>query len=156
MSIAVSAIIAPSRLLRAAVAVFAAAQFAAGLVLARGAIASPWPQAGLAAACLLAGAALALQAARPQKARRIDISGLGEIRVTVQQQGGASTAPLLLLPASTLWPQLLLLLLRGEDGVTVLAVTPDSVAPAAFRALAVALRFIAGRDNKFFKNNKIV
>ena len=67
--------------------------------------------------------------------------------------------PMALQAASTLWPQLLVLRLRRQDGggaPLVLALLPDSVAPGGFRALAVALRFVAERDNKFFRNNKIL
>lgn len=156
MSIAVSAIIAPSRLLRAAVAGCAAVHLGAGLFLLcqrPAGVAAP-AAIGL---CLLAGGACLLAAGGARKTRRIDISGLGEIRLTVQgKRGAAPGPPLALLPASTLWPQLMLLRLRQPGGgVTVLTLLPDSLAAASFRPLAAALRHIAERNKKFLKFNQI-
>ncbi|MES2295441.1 MAG: protein YgfX [Pseudomonadota bacterium] len=149
MSIAVCAVIVPSRALRAALYAFAVAHVAAGALVASAIF--PFSQRSLLlAACLLAGALCARAAARPSKPRRIDISGLGEIRLTVQQdvrlKGADGAPPQRLLPASTLWPDLLLLLLRDPHGNTsVLVILRDSVDPDAFRALAVACRAIAAR-----------
>jgi toxin CptA len=51
------------------------------------------------------------------------------------------------MPGSTLWPGLLLLHLRAEDGVmVVLPVLPDSVSAGLFRPLSVACRTIAARS----------
>ncbi len=161
MSIAVTAVIEPSRLLRRALAVHAlACGSAAGLLLSGRAGVFHHPQ-WLAAACLL-GAMLAWRAAaRPLTARRIDISGLGDIHLTVKHCNGvppAQARAVQLMPGSTVWPSLLLLLLRGEDKgpVTVLMILPGCVAPDEFRRLAVSIRAIARRDNKFFGNNKIL
>ncbi len=157
MSIAVSAVILPSRLLRASLAACAAVHLGASLALA----AAPGPPAaaGLPAlACALCALLLARRAGQRPNVRRIDISGLGEIRLTVQQEASA-TGPLALCPGSTLWPRLLLLRLRPREGggrALALALLPDSVAPGAFRALAVAVRHVAERDNKLFGNNKIL
>ena len=112
-------------------------------------------------ACLLAAAAARCAMGTGAMTRGIDISGLGEIRLTVQQSMGSAQARTIrvqLMPGSTLWPRCLLLLLRPEQGgpVRVLPVLPDSIAPDQFRALAVALRAIAGRDNKFVRKNKIL
>lgn len=158
MSIAVTAAVKPSRLLRAALAACAAMHAGAAVALAAGAAGAPARPGLLAGACLLCAVLLLRQALRRPKVRRIDISGLGEIRLTVQQEAGGEPSPLVLQAASTLWPQLLLLLLRrqGGGGLVVLLVLPDSVAPGAFRALAVALRIVAERDNKFLRNNKIL
>ena len=160
MPIAVSCVVTPSRLLRAALLLYALLQLGAGLAAACALPAAPgWP---LAACCAVAGGA-ALRAwarGRGKTTRRLDISGVGELRLTVQLDLCAAPArgvPVRLAPGSTLWPQLLLLRLRAEDGaLTVLAVLPDSVGPGQFRALAVALRAIAGRDNSFFGKNKIL
>lgn len=142
MSIAVSAVIVPSRLLRCAQALFGAANLGAAVTLGRAA-----PVA--AAACLLAGAALLLLGARVPKVRRIDISGLGQLRLTVQQGIGASAARVELaelLRGSTVWPGLMLLRLRRADGrVGALALLPDSVESGQFRCLSVAIRNIAAR-----------
>ena len=95
--------------------------------------------------------------------RRIDISGVGEMRVTVQQKlsrAGMQTMACKLLPGSAVWPGLLMLLVRGEDGtVAVVAILADSVSAAEFRAIAVAIRAIGGQeapDQVFFGPHKIL
>lgn len=109
----------------------------------------------LALACLGAALACLRAALAPPNTRRIDISGLGELRLTVQGYQGPAAGPdgpLALLPGSTLWPQLLLLRLQGADGgATALAVLPDSVAAGAYRPLAVALRHVAGHNKNFIQ-----
>jgi hypothetical protein len=134
MSIAVSAFVRPSRTARRLLLAWSLAQFAAAAAVA------PLPlrmQAGPWLAAVLAGAGLVLawRAARSPKTHRIDISGTGELRVTVQQDvcspnavrragrtgagGGGSAAdgagPLVLLPGSVLWPGLMLLNLTEID-----------------------------------------
>jgi hypothetical protein len=140
-SIAVSATVWPSPCVRWALSLFALCALAAATSVAfqwGGYFALRWP---LFLSCLLA-AALAWRArAGASKAHQIDISGLGQIRLTVQHSGGAAVD---LLPASTLWPWLLVLLLRDAGGVvTVVLVGFGSVAPATMRALAVACRTVA-------------
>ena len=160
MSIALSAVIHPSRLVRVAQLAFGAACAGAAAMLG-------WQGARFHLAPLLAsacGAAALLawrSAATAPKARQIDISGLGEIRVSVQQNlaGAASHgAGVTLLAGSTIWPSLLLLLLReARPGPTMaLLILPDSMPDGQFRKLAVSVRSIAGRDNKFSKNNEIL
>jgi toxin CptA len=149
MSIAVSAVIVPSRLLRCAGAGFAAATLGAAVALGTGLAQPFWLPAAGAAACLLAGAALLAALLRGPKVRRIDISGLGQIRLTVQQGIGAIDARVELaelLRGSTVWPGLMLLRLRHPDGrVGALALLPDSVESGQFRRLSVAIRNIAAR-----------
>ena len=159
MSIAVSAVVQSSRLLRCALSVLAMASAGAAMALVFG---SPGRFHGvwlLAAACLFAAAAAGRGAAGAATMRRIDISGLGEIRLTVQQSMGEAAPRELvqLLPGSTVWPNLLLLLLRdaGHGGVTVLPILPDSVSREQFRKIAVSIRAIARRDNKFLEKNRI-
>jgi toxin CptA len=147
MSIAVSAVILPSRLLRRALCCHGAANLAVAAALGAGLARPFWLPLLGAAACALAGV-LILSALGPgRKVRGIDISGLGQLRLTVQQDIGAravQTAPLRLLPGSTLWPGLLLLRLRGPDGVSWrLVLLPDSVAAGQFRRISVAIRDIA-------------
>jgi toxin CptA len=158
MSIAVSAVIKPSRLLRAALAAYAVVNLGAGLAAACAPPSAFSCPRSIAAGCLLAVAAAVLALARGRNMRRLDISGLGELRLTVQLDLPTRDGALLqLAPGSTIWPHLLLLRLRAEDGAsTVLAILPDSVAAGNFRALAVALRTIAGRDNTFFGKIKIL
>lgn len=161
MSIAVSAVIKPSRILRVALAAYAVASAGAAMVLAglqSGRFHLPYP---IAALCLLA-ALVAWRAARAAiTTREIDISGLGEIRQTVQhsmETAGLEYQALRLLPGSTVWPSLLLLLLRDDESgvVTVMPILPDSVSQEQFRRIGVSIRAIAGRDNKFFRKHKIL
>ena len=152
MSIALSAVIKPSRLLRAALAAYGATCAGAAVALAQPArVHAP---ALLALACAACALLAWLVAANRGNARQIDISGLGEIRLSVQQSLGAATAmseALRLLPGSTVWPSLLILLLRDATGgaVAVVTILPDSVATGQFRKIAVSIRSIARRDNKF-------
>ena len=94
-------------------------------------------------------------------AHRLDISGLGQLRLTVQQEmrpAGAVGAPhvagssgptsegiaVTLLPGATVWPGCILLRLRTAAGKTVtLVVLPDSLTPGDFRALSVAVCALA-------------
>lgn len=160
MSIAVSATVAPSRRLRALLAMFGLAQLGAavavGLIL-RDAFAL----ASLAALLFLLAAAFLLYSCKSAtKTRRIDISGLGQVRLTVKQgkrTSEAASVPVSLVPGSTVWPQLMLLVLRTDSGaLTVLPVLRDSVTPDQFRALAVAIRAAGGRNDPFDGAHKIV
>jgi toxin CptA len=157
MSIALSAIVRPSRLLRMGLLAYGAGHLAMALALAGGwcqPMAARWPAA---CACLLAGALAGWKACQIGTVHRIDISGIGELRVTVQRKTAQASVLMRLEAGSTLWPRLLCLRLAGPDGRRcTLLIAPDSVAPDALRALAVALRSIAGRDNIFFEKNKIV
>ncbi|MEO7497143.1 MAG: flagellar hook-length control protein [Massilia sp.] len=159
MSIAVSAVIQPSRRVGRFCRAFACANLVAGLSLAAGwagAFRHPY---WLAAACLLGAAVLLAPGLAGPEMRRIDISGLGQIRLTVQQDMGLSSAPGVLvdlLPGSTLWPGMLVLRLGAGSAVSVLLVLPDSISDEQFRGVAVAVSDISVRKNKFSKNNKIL
>lgn len=148
MSIAVSAVIAPSRRLRWLLAAFSAALCAAAVAVGwllpgRFAFGAAVACAPLFAALLLGYSCTVLPAAAT--ARRIDISGVGQLRVTVQQDMSENGAAVLLLPGATVWPCCMLLRLRFEDGaVRPLLLLPDSVGPGQYRALAVAVRAVAG------------
>lgn len=132
MSIAVSVIVRPSRGLRIA---------HAGLCCCVMASAAACPGVLAPLVCLLAGALAWLGGGLPAIARQLDISGVGQVRLAVYQDHGSA---LRLLGGSTLWPRLLLLRLGDEAGaLQVLAVLPDSVAPAQWRALALACRAAA-------------
>lgn len=163
MSIAVSAVVKPSRLLRGVLATYAVANLAVGLAVlsaAPGAFRAP----RLVAACCLTAAAGALAGlCSAGKKRRIDISGVGEMHVTVQQklaETGLRNMPCKLLPGSAVWPCLLMLRVLGDDGkAAVVAVFADSVSAEEFRALAVAIRAIGGQeapDQVFFGPHKIL
>lgn len=158
MSIAVSAVIIPSRLLRRALLCYGLANLGAGVALGAGWARPFWLPWACAGCCLLAGVLVLRSLAHGPKVSRIDISGLGQLRLTVQQGIGSSDAPadlVQLLPGSTVWPGLLLLRLRGEDGVLVaLALLPDSVESGQFRRLSVAIRDIASRTTQYLETNK--
>lgn len=161
MSIAVSAFVRPSRTARRLLAGWGLAQCAAALAIGW---AAPGRYAGsIPIALLLALAGLVLGGAalwRP-KTHRIDISGTGELRVTVQQDvgmarpgrqalgadvAGSDAPPLALLPGSVLWPGLMVLRLGGTGGApSMLPIWRDSVDGDAWRALAVALAVIGRR-----------
>ncbi|HEX9173120.1 MAG TPA: flagellar hook-length control protein [Telluria sp.] len=160
MSIAVSAVVKPSRRLRALVLTYGFANLAAalvvGLLLPERFVLGP-----VTAFCFLAaGAVLLSSAVRATKMRQIDISGLGQVRLTVQQDmacNDADAVAVALLAGSTIWPRLLLLRLGHPDGtVTVLPVLRDSVASSVFRPLSVALGAIGGRSQPIFGTDKIL
>lgn len=148
MSIAVSAVIVPSSRLRWLLAGLCTALCAAALAMAllfpmqfawRGAAALAPLCAGLALgwSCLVYPAAAT--------ARRIDISGVGRIRLTVQQGMESAATTMTLLPGATAWPGCLLLRLRDGDGaIRPLLLLPDSVSAGEYRALTVAVRALAG------------
>ena len=180
MSLAVSAVIAPSRRLRCLLAAFCAslcaAALAVGLLLPErfafgGAVAcapllaalslarlffpalagSPGRRWGLGGARHLTHSTALLHSIAT--VRRIDISGVGQLRLTVQQElgkGGPAAgipgpgSPMTLLPGATVWPCCILLRLRADDGVTwPLVLLPDAVGAGQYRALAVAVRALA-------------
>lgn len=119
MSIAVTVVIAPSRCLRILLAGFGASLLAAACAVG---IATPSAFAAaalVAAALLFAGVCVLHAALRPAMVHRIDISGPGQIRLTVQQgvrQDKGTALPARLLPGSTLWPRVLLLRLATSAG----------------------------------------
>ena len=175
MSIALSAFVRPSRTARRLLAFWALAQCAAALAIACAAPARYAGAAWIAALLGCAGLLLGCAALRRPKTHRIDISGTGELRVTVQQNAGvpgpvhqppdgnvagSDAAPLVLLPGSVLWPGLMVLRL-GASGAPPAApfwlpVWRDSLESDAWRALAVALAVIGrpGRAEGGFDNNR--
>ena len=148
MSIAVSAVIVPSRRLRWLLAACSASLFAAAFAV--GALLPARFAWGGAVACFPLFAAFAtawscLVYPAAATARRIDISGVGQIRLTVQEGMENLATTMTLLPGATVWPGCMLLRLRGETGrVRPLLLLPDSVPRGAYRALAVAVRALAG------------
>lgn len=163
MSIAVSVIVRPSRVHRLLCLAWGLAQAGAagavGFAMPASFPGAPW------LALLLTCTAVGMMhsAVRRPKTHRIDISGTGDLRVTVQQDvGGAGSAaavseadvPAVLLPGAVLWPMLAVLRYAPRDatadrgaGATarVLPVWRDSVDPDAWRGLAVALAVIGRR-----------
>ncbi|WP_317202308.1 hypothetical protein [Janthinobacterium sp.] len=149
MSIALSVRVRPAVRLRFASAALSLCAIAAGLALAlaRGGDFLGAPVGACASG--LGGLACLLRPVQDGMRRRLDISAVGQIRLTVYQhmgEGAAATRSASLMPGSTLWPGFLLLRLRLEDGaVLVLALWRGNVGGAAFRSLAVACRAIAAR-----------
>jgi hypothetical protein len=145
MSLAVSARVAPSRRLRAALLLFALAQlcaaFAIGIVLPERFVGAPC----CAAFFLLAALCLVHRWAGATKTHRIDVSGTGTLRLTVQQEVGAAQlasvgSVVTLLPGTLIWPSMLLLHLLDEAGCRrVVPVLRDSLAPTEYRSLRVAI-----------------
>ena len=152
MSIAVSALVRPSRALRILTLLAGLAQLAAGCALALGAPAGYRGAPLFALAPALAGTMLLACAVRRPKPHRIDISGTGELRVTVQQGVGApgpgAAQAAVLLPGSAVWPVLMVLrcgLPAGPQGrarTLVVHVWRDGVDAGSWRALAVALAVV--------------
>lgn len=164
MSIAVSAFVRPSRTARRLLAAWSLAQCAAAWAVGCGAPARFAGAALIAALLAAAGLLLGGRALRHPKMHRIDISGTGELRVTVQQDvrlprpdrqarhAGSDGPPLVLLPGSARWPGLMVLRLGGAAPTPPVApfclpIWRDSVDDEAWRALAVALAVI-GRPGR--------
>ncbi|HYD97644.1 MAG TPA: flagellar hook-length control protein [Noviherbaspirillum sp.] len=163
MSIAVSAVVQPSRFLRVATAVMALASAATGIAIGIGGIGAGLPAP---ARTLLAAVVVFLSffgfyhGVRHRKPIHIDISGTGQIRIAKP----ASNAPCMelnrphvwgmgevvrLTDCSTIWPSMLLLHLKADSGeVTIVPVMRDSVPPDGFRALSVACRWISQRKDE--------
>lgn len=157
MSIAVSAFVRPSFCLSFVPLVFAALLFAAGPLL-LGAGGGRYGAAGFVAAISVCAGLYLLRASllswrQNRNGWRIDISGVGQIRLTVYQTRRSAAAlaeDVTLMAGSTLWPRLLLLRLRQADGVVHgLLIWPGNVAGPAFRPLSLACRAIAARNGGF-------
>ena len=159
MSIALSAQIVPSRLFQLAYCLMAAVLFITSIVLLRTAGINHFlfsVNALLGAVCAIASFALVAAAFRRQTALRIDVTGLGQIRlVETLPDAAAGSVPwseavgevVQLCQGSTLWPSLMVLRLQAVSGrVTTLILLPDSLSDDAFRALSVACRWIASRQ----------
>ncbi|SFV08650.1 hypothetical protein [Pseudoduganella namucuonensis] len=154
MTIEVTAIVRPSPCLRRLRTAFAMALLAAAawLALTGAPLAGPRliaaalpPVMALAA---LAGLCPPILYGAHAKAHRIDISRVGQLRLAVylHAEGGAGER-VTLLGGALLWPWLLVLPLRRDDGgAALLVVLPDSVAPGEFRPLALACRACAEKN----------
>lgn len=162
--------------MRAALFAFALAKLTAAAALAGGLVPGVRAPLLVGACCLAAGAACLCLLRRNTTTHQIDVSGLGQIRLTVQQnigarqappaaaygneggdEGGAAGSTVRIMPGTSLWPSALLLLLGDEAGrVTALVVFPSSLAPGQFRALAVAIRAVGGQKNVLFGTKKIL
>jgi toxin CptA len=162
MSLAVSAVIKPSKCLIGAALGMCIGVISIGILIGLGHFGELfWPyKVGLSVLCnffALFGVYCVLQAI---KTRHIDISDIGQIRlVEYSALVSSNSEPMTpyksevgnivnLTPNSTLWPHMLLLRLRQEDGlVTTVPVLPDSIDKEGFRRLSVACRWIAAHNN---------
>lgn len=163
MSIAVSALVKPSRLLHTAVSVMCfGIVFAAGMIgFAKVGELPVYPRLLIAAGCLFSAVFGFYWSIRGKKSFHIDISGIGQIRLTEYSGVGLSAwrperlrekdsgELFRLMPDSTIWPYLLLLRLQHESRcMIVVPILHDCVAPDNFRALSVACRWIAAQNNR--------
>lgn len=150
MSIAVSALVKPSRAVRGVLGAGGLALLAAALAVGWGAperfVLAPVQALALA----VSGALLLASAMHTANMHRIDISGIGALRVTVKQdvdaaadaqsEGSAPAAAQRLLPGSVVWPVLIVLRYAAPGArAATLLIGKDSVDAATWRALAVAL-----------------
>ncbi|MGH8853187.1 MAG: hypothetical protein ACREWI_02800 [Telluria sp.] len=160
MSIALTAVLAPSRCLRGLLAGFSAALCAGALAVGLAAPKSFAAGPLVAAALLCAALCVAHAAWSCATVHRIDISGSGQLRLTVQQgvrSDARAALPVAILPGSTLWPRLLVLRFGVAGGACrSVAVLPDSVAPEVFRALVVAFGAGAGQGGVSSPGHKIL
>lgn len=147
MSIAVSTVVQPSRMLfvmtagMVTVVLYSGAALGFALV---GELPLFWRGVVMLVCLLLVGRAV--YRARCRQPRAIHVSGSGQIRLSVN---GAQTEPVKMLPTSTLWPILLILHLQNANLHTeTVVVLPDSVRPEEFKALLVACRWLAMRQSE--------
>ena len=152
MSISVSVNVKPSRQLSMMMHAFCILIAASGLMVGIGLL-GDWPlkqRIFIAAASVICPLFALLHYRRQQRYYRIAISDSGTIRLAVYAESqfseGASWDAVCLLDRSTLWSGMMLLRLQSESGrVHVLRILPDAVSQHEFRALSVALRWIAAR-----------
>lgn len=154
MSIAVSAIVLPSRRLRWTAGGFCMAIAAIGIAAGMGWVGNftGVSRGVLAGATLICGLFALLHLGRNQKAYLIDIGTDGTLRLARCNAAGTVLAPaetLSLRDGSTIWAGLMLVNLQSESGrKTVLHILPDSVSQQEFRALSVALRWVAAHGGR--------
>jgi toxin CptA len=160
MSIAVSAVVQPSRLLSLMIGGLVVVSLASGVVIGIGEATELSITASF-FLCIFSPFLVFVgfcHGIRQRKPIHIDISGAGQLRVAEvffescakqkRPQVKDNGETVRLLKTSTIWPHLLLLLLQTESGkISVLPILPDSVSPDTFRALSVACRWIAQHEN---------
>jgi toxin CptA len=161
MSIAVSAVVQPSKLLFIITASMCVAIGLAGVLIAVGWVGDLafLSRAVLAGVCIFMACWAFSRFAANRKSLHIDISGIGQIRLAEHNElaavlaGAAYQSPafgevLQLQADSTIWSFLLLLRLQSRDQkVKTLPILPDCVGLNNFRALSVACRWIATHNN---------
>ncbi|WP_150118794.1 flagellar hook-length control protein [Collimonas fungivorans] len=155
MSISLSTVIQPSRVLSALVSLQCLLAASTGVLIAAGGVgdlALP-ERLALALLCLAAAIYGITRYYRGRRAVHIDISGSGCIRIADMAIAQAMPtakqipSPAKLLEGTTLWSHLLLLRLRLDSGsVRTIAILPDCVSHDTFRNLSVACRWIASQS----------
>ena len=155
MSIAVSAVIQPSRILLSLVGGMSVILLGIAALVATGFTGNLSLLARIVLVVICASFAIAaLLRARSRKTKYIlHISGTGQIRLAAEKRNeygivdGATEGEIVrLLPISTIWSGLLLLHLQNEQQqITVVTIFPDTVSTESFRALLVACRWIVLR-----------
>ncbi|RZI40162.1 hypothetical protein EGT07_25265 [Herbaspirillum sp. HC18] len=157
MSIAVSTVVHPSRILLAATTMMSVSAACVGIAVGIGAVGEV-----LLPVRLLIAASLVFLAffgfyhgTRNRKPIHIDISGTGQIRLRKVGEIHPCTdadRPHLntmgevvrLMNDTTIWPRMLILRLQAANGeITIVPVFPDGVSRHGFRALEVACRWIS-------------
>ena len=156
MSIAVSAVVRPSRVLALLSLLMGVVLLTAAMMLERAA-GEPLHH-GLALVCAIASGHLVLFPLRRRKDCRIDVTGIGQIRLvdTSPEAEAALTTSSVgdgevvqLLRGSTFWSSLMVLCLQtGSGRKSVLIILPDSMERGAFRALSVACRWITASHSR--------
>jgi toxin CptA len=156
MTIAVSVLVRPSRILLTLVTGMSASVSICGglFFFAPHDVLSLLSLASLLTVCIVIGLTAFFLMCSGRKAFRIDISGTGQIRLNdtsrgdvLSDGGGTGSQIVQLLSNSTLWATLLILRLQSEAGrVTVVPVFPDSLGCDDFRAVCVACRWIAAQN----------
>ncbi|HJV80537.1 protein YgfX [Noviherbaspirillum sp.] len=159
MSIAVSAVVRPSRLLRTMLGTMSAGGILVGAAIGAGWIGdlSALARFVMAVVTIFLSFFGFYHGAQYRKPIHIDITGTGQLRLTevsAERPCAEADWPHLrengdvvhLLRGTTLWPYLLLLHVQNEHGVKrSLAILPDCVSKDSFRALSVACRWMMGQ-----------
>jgi hypothetical protein len=162
MSIAVSAIVQPSRLLFGATLLMSLTTLVLGIAIGLRIIGQlPPTYSWLTGLTMIFAAVFGFyHGAHNRKILHIDISGEGRIRLSkVEPARGCkainwphvkvSGETVNILKDSTIWPYLLLLRLQAESGkITIVPIMPDSVSRDSFRALFVACRWAATHNDQ--------
>ncbi|AMP04046.1 protein YgfX [Collimonas pratensis] len=160
MSIALSTVVKPSRLLLALVAMQCTLAGLVGALVAGGVVGTLLLPARvvLATLCLAAAIYGMLRYYRERSTIQVEIGADGQIRLAdIAAQNGKQIlrpmlAPAQLLESTTIWSNLLLLRLRLASGsVRTIAILPDCVSKDTFRVLSVACRWIAAHRSSTHK-----
>ncbi len=163
MSIAISAVVRPSRILYLLKLVMSCVLFVTAWQLMTMATPAPPDSAQVFAGllCGFAGCLLALSCRTQVKTLRIDITATGQIRLThtshdafipghdQHAKAGEESEVVQLLKDSTLWSSMLILRLRNGSGkVIVLPILRDCMTKNAFRSVCVACHWIAAQNTR--------